>query len=104
MLPVNKTQKDDHYHQNKSSDQIWSFRDDVCKFESQKAMKCVVYHDIKYLSKAHPHSHVHNTLQPCQQLTIFRVMTISIKIKEMIKFGASETMYVDLRAKKLWNV
>ena len=33
-LPVNETQKYDCEHQDKGTDQIWNFRDDVCKIES----------------------------------------------------------------------
>ena len=32
--PVNKTQKYDCKHQDKGTDQIWNFRDDVCGIES----------------------------------------------------------------------
>ena len=49
-------------------------------------------------------SHVQNTPQPCCQSTTLKNMTISIRTKVLIKFGASEMMYVELRAKKPWNV
>ena len=42
-----------------------------------------------------------NTFQPCCQLMKLRIMTISIKTKVLNKFGTSEMMYVELRAKKL---
>ena len=43
MSPVNETQDYDYYHQVRGADQIWSFRDDMCRIESQKAMKCVPF-------------------------------------------------------------
>ena len=39
--PVNEGQDCDYQHQDKGTDQIWSFRDDMWIIESQKAMKCV---------------------------------------------------------------
>ena len=41
--PVNETWDYDYQHQGKGADQIWSFRDDMCRIESQKAMKCVPF-------------------------------------------------------------
>ena len=43
MLPVIETQDCDYLHRVKGADQIWSFRDDMCRIESQKAMKCVPF-------------------------------------------------------------
>ena len=40
MSPVNETQDYDCWHQDKVSDQIWSFRYNMCRIESQRAMKC----------------------------------------------------------------
>ena len=40
-----------------------------------------------------------STMSP--ELMKLRIMTISIKTKVLIKFGASEMMCVELRAKKL---
>ena len=40
-----------------------------------------------------------STMSP--ELLKLRIMTISIKAKVLIKFGASELMCVELRAKKL---
>ena len=40
-----------------------------------------------------------STMSP--ELMKLRIMTISIKTKVLIKFGASELIYVELRAKKL---
>ena len=41
--PVNETQDYDYLHQVRGGDQIWNFIDDVCRIESQKAMKCVSF-------------------------------------------------------------
>ena len=43
-------------------------------------------------------SHVQNTPQPCRQSTKLRIMIGSIKAKLLVKFEASETMCVGLRA------
>ena len=40
-----------------------------------------------------------STMSP--ELMKLRIMIISIKIKVLIKFGASELIFVELRAKKL---
>ncbi len=100
MSPVNETQRYDYQHQNKGSVQVWSFTNDVCRIESQKAMKCVHF-AIHVRSSS---SHVQVTLQPCRQSTKFKNMTISIKTKVVFKFEASYMMCVEFRAKKLWNV
>ena len=44
------------------------------------------------------------TFQPCHQLVKLRIMTIYIMLKMLLKFGASEMIYIELRAKKLLNV
>ena len=66
-------------------------------------MKCVLfavnvyaYNYVKCSS-----SHAQNTLKPRRQLMKLRIMTISIKTKVVIKFGTSEMMCAELRAKKL---
>ena len=41
MSPVNETQDYDFLHRVKGTVIIWSLRDDMCRIESQKAMKCV---------------------------------------------------------------
>ena len=41
-LPVNETLNYD-YHQDKGTDRIWNCRHAVCRIESQKAMKCVLF-------------------------------------------------------------
>ena len=43
-----------------------------------------------------------STMSP--ELMKLRIMAISIKTKVLIKFGTSEMMFIELRAKKLWNV
>ena len=43
-----------------------------------------------------------STMSP--ELMKLRIMTISIKTKVLVKFGTSEMMCVELRAKKLRNV
>ena len=47
------------------------------------------------------YSHVENTPQPCRQSTKLRTMIISVLPNIVVKFEASETMCVELRAKKL---
>ena len=49
MSPGNGTRDYDYQHQVKGTDQIWNFRDDVCRIESQKAMKCVPFAVSAYL-------------------------------------------------------
>ena len=51
-------------------------------------------------------SHVQNTPQSCRQLTKLKIITASklnnsIITKVVVKFGSSEMMYVELRAKQL---
>ena len=43
MLPVSETQDYDCLHRVKGAVIIWSLRDDMCRIESQKAMKCVPF-------------------------------------------------------------
>ena len=40
-------------------------------------------------------------VQSCHQLMKFRIMTVSIRLKVLVKFGASEMICVESRAKKL---
>ena len=42
-----------------------NFRDDVCRIESQKAMKCVLFVVNVYAYVKWSSSHAQNTLQPC---------------------------------------
>ena len=49
-------------------------------------------------------SHAQKTLQPHHQSMKLRIMTVSIKIKVLIKFRTSDNMYIELRAKKLRNM
>ncbi len=46
-------------------------------------------------------SNAQNTLQPRHQLMKLRIMTISINLEVLIKFGASEMICVELTAKML---
>ena len=41
--PVTEAQDYNYQHQDKGTDQIWSLRDDMCRIEGQKAMKCVLF-------------------------------------------------------------
>ena len=43
VLPVSETQDYDYLIQIKGTDQIWSFRFDMCRIESQRDMKCVPF-------------------------------------------------------------
>ena len=56
-------------------------------------MKCVPFALMYAYVKCFP-SHAQNTLQPSCQLVKRRIMTISIKLKVLIKFGASEMMCI----------
>ena len=80
----------------------------ICvEIESQKAMKRVPF-AIKcmYICIYVKCSSLHeqNTHQLCHQLIKVRILTICIKLKVLLKFGASEMICVELRAKKLSNV
>ena len=58
MSPVNETQGYDYYHRNRGTDQIWNLRDDVCRIENQKAMKCVPFAvDVCLCENALPQMH-----------------------------------------------
>ena len=43
MLPVSEAQDYDYLHLIKGAVKIWSFRDDMCRIEIQKDMKCVPF-------------------------------------------------------------
>ena len=43
MSSVSKIQDSDYLHQVKGAVKVWSFRDDMCRIESHKAMKCVPF-------------------------------------------------------------
>ena len=76
----------------------------MCRIEGQKTMKYVPFAVTvcinNYVKYALP-SHAQNTLQPCRQLLKLKIMTVSIKIKVLIKYGASDIICVELRAKEL---
>ena len=103
MSPVSETQDYGYLHLVKGTIKIWSLRDDMCRIESQKAMKCVQFavnvHVYAYVKCSS--SHVQNILQPCHQLMKLRIMTICIELKVLIKFGTSEMMCIELRTKRL---
>ena len=99
--PVDGTQKCDYWHEIKSTDQVWDFRDDVCRIESGNFMKCVqlAITDVQYVKCSH--SYVRNTLQPHRQSMEHRSVTIGIKLKVLIKCGTSEMMCAEMRAENL---
>ena len=43
VSPVSEALDYDYWHQDKGTDQVWNFRYDVCRIESQKAMKCASF-------------------------------------------------------------
>ena len=43
ISPVSETQDYDYLHYVKGAVKSWSFRDDMCRIESQKYMKCVPF-------------------------------------------------------------
>ncbi len=65
MSPVNETQDYDCLHRVKGAVIIWSLRDDMCRIESQKAMKCVPFAVNVYAYVKCSSSHAQNTLQQC---------------------------------------
>ena len=99
--PVDGTQEYHYWYEIKSTNQVWDFRDDVCRIESGKYMKCVqlAITDIQYVKCSY--SYVRNTLQPHRQSMEHRSMTIGMKIKVLIKCGTSEMMCAELRAENL---
>ena len=100
ISPVSETQDYDYLHHVKGAVKSWSFRDDMCRIESQKDIKCVPF-IINICICEMSCSHAQNTLQPRHQSMKLRIMTISIKTKVLNKFGTSEMKCVELRAKKL---
>ena len=73
----------------------------MCRIEGQKTMKYVPFAVNVYAYVKCSSSHAQNTLQPCRQLLKLKIMTVSIKIKVLIKYGASDIICVESRAKKL---
>ena len=61
MFPVSEAQDYDYMHRVKGADQIWSFRDDTFRIESQKDMKCVPFAVNICICEMHAHPHVHRT-------------------------------------------
>ena len=103
MSPVNETQDYDCLHQVKGAVIIWSLRDDMCRIESQKAMKCVQFavNACICICEMLFFTCTEHTLTMSLELMKLRIMTISIKTMVLIKFGTSGMMCVELRAKKL---
>ena len=75
--PVDGTQKYDYWHEVKSTDQVWDFRDDVCRIESRNLWSWPLYMKCS-------HSYVRSTPQPHRQSMEHRSMTICIMIKVLI--------------------
>ena len=101
MSPVSETQDYDSLQQVKGAVKIWSFRDDVCRIESQKAMKCSPFAVNVCICQMLFLTCTEHTSTMSPELMKLRIMTISIKLKVLINFGASGMIYVELRAKKL---
>ena len=102
ISPVSETQDYGYLNQVKGAVIIWTFRIDMCRIESQKicemctvCRKCICIFEMLFLTCTEYAS----TMSP--ELMKLRIMTISIKTKVLIKFGASELICVELRAKKL---
>ena len=87
MSSVSKTQDYCYLHLVKRPVKIWSLRDNVCRIESQKAMKCLQFAinacicicEMLFLTCTEHTS----TMSP--ELIKLRIMTISIKTKVLIK-------------------
>ena len=90
-----------YWHEIESTDQVWDFRDDVCRIESGNFMKCVqlASTDVQYVKCSH--SYVWNTLQPHSQSMEHSSITIGMKLKVLIKCGTS---CAEVRANNLLNV
>ena len=101
ISPVNETQDSDYLHQVKGAVKMWSFRDDMCRIESQKDMKIVPFGVNICICEMLILTCIEHTSTMSPELMKLRIMTISIKTKVLIKFGASEMICVELRAKNL---
>ena len=73
----------------------------MCKIEGQKAMKYVPLAVNVCICEMLFLTCTEHTSTMSPELMKLRIMTISIKLNVLIKFGASEMIYVELRAKKL---
>ena len=100
MSPGDETQDYECRHENKGTDQVWYFNDDVCGFETQITTESV-HNTITCENYLSTPSHIQKTLQLCRQVTKLRIMNVDMKTKVLIKFGTSTMMCVDLRPKKL---
>ena len=101
MSPVSETQDSDYLLQVKGVVKIWSFRDDMCRIEIQKDVKCVPFDVNICICEMLILTCIEHTSTMSPEIMKLRIMTVSIKTKVLIKFGASEMMCVELRAKKL---
>jgi hypothetical protein len=105
MSTVHTTLDYDRRQENKSIDLImvprkyWVYKQDSKSYEIFTVPINII---IEYSQNAHPCTH--RTSQPHRQSTKLRIMTISIRIKVLVQFGAFKIMCVELRAKQLWNV
>ena len=101
MSPVSETQDSDYLHQVKGAVKVWSFRDGMCSIEGQKDMKCVPFaiNVYAYVKCSSSHTCTEHTSTMSPELMKLRIITISIKTKVLVKFGTSEMMCVELRAK-----
>ena len=124
--PVNETLEYECYHENKGTDQVWSFRYEVCKIAMSPGDETQDY-ECRHENKGTDHvwyfnddvcgfeaqiatKSVHNTItctpspiqktpQLCCQVMKLRIMNVDMKIEVLIKFGTSTMMCVDLRPK-----
>ena len=71
------------------------------RIEGQKAMKCVPFAVNVCICEMLILTCIEHTSTMSPELMKLGIMTISIKTKVLIKFGASELICVELRAKKL---
>ena len=101
MSPVSETQDYDYLHHVKGAVKLWSFRDDIHRIKSQKAIKCGSSAVNGCICEMLFNTNTKHTSIMSPELMKLRIMTVSLKTKVLIKFGTSEMMYVDLRAKKL---
>ena len=94
MSPVNEAKDYDYLHQVKGAVKIWSFRDDMCRIEIQKAMKYVPFAVNICICEMLFLTCTDHTSTTSPELMKLRIMTISIKTKVLIKFGTLEMMCV----------
>ena len=76
----------------------------MMRVELRAKKLCIVYMQFTEHVKLSSSSHTQNTPRPHHQSMKLRTVTNSMKTKVLFKFGASEMMCVELRAKKLYIV